>query len=334
MRLLVDGLPGMGIAYETEHGENGAPAAALGSSSPFSLDDHCATGMAVTWLTLLSDLSHRAGSGARPVTRRKGAALAAVGVAGGVVLGAFLLRDPGPRAPDVLLVTVDTLRADALQPYGSRDSQTPRLAQLADQGIVYEAATTPMPLTRPAVASILTGLYPHQHGVENNWNRLPEERETLAEMLRARGYQTAGFTAVRGLLGPEAGIAQGFETFRAPPKGPTEIRADRVVRRALRWVKGADRRRPVFLWVHLFDPHQPYAPGPRHRRGLDAALAQRMRSCGGRPSMPWRKRTTAISPPRCSSMPARSIGARSSRSTTGSVRCWMASARPATSSAR
>ena len=118
-------------------------------------------------------------------------------VGAAILLGLHCGLESTPQRPDILLITIDTLRADSLEPYGATDTLTPNTAALADQGVVYEAATTPMPLTRPAHASILTGLYPDQHGVLTNHQILPEDNVTLAEILLDAGYQTAGFTGIR-----------------------------------------------------------------------------------------------------------------------------------------
>ena len=136
-----------------------------------------------------------------------------------------------PQRPDILLITIDTLRADSLEPYGAPDTLTPNIARLAGEGVVYEAATTPMPLTRPAHASILTGLYPDQHGVLTNRQILPEEELTLAEILLNAGYQTAGFTGIR-FLNKRSGLAQGFVDFGAPKDKTEKPRAKIVVERA------------------------------------------------------------------------------------------------------
>jgi len=179
-----------------------------------------------------------------------------------------------PSPPDVLLITIDTLRADALEPYGATDTLTPNIARFAEQGVVYEAATTPMPLTRPAHGSILTGLYPDQHGVLTNYQILPGEVVTLAEMLREVGYQTAGFTSVN-FLNQRSGLAQGFDDFDAPKKGK-QPRAKGVVDKAAEWLAGADPEIPVLLWIHVFDPHQPYAPHRKFRRGIDPELGRQI----------------------------------------------------------
>ena len=154
--------------------------------------------------------------------------------------------DSEPQRPDILLITIDTLRADSLEPYGATDTLTPNIEALADQGVVYEAATTPMPLTRPAHASILTGLYPDQHGVLTNHQVLPEDDVTLAEILSDGGYQTAGFTGIR-FLNRRSGLAQGFDDFAAPKDKTEKPRARNVVERAIEWLDGADTLSPPAL---------------------------------------------------------------------------------------
>jgi arylsulfatase A-like enzyme len=179
-----------------------------------------------------------------------------------------------PSRPDVLLITIDTLRADALGTYGTTDTLTPNMDGLATEGVVYEAATTPIPLTRPAHGSILTGLYPDQLGVLTNHQILPEEVVTLAERLRDVGYQTAGFTGVR-FLNQKSGLAQGFEVFAAPNKKRTP-RAKEVIDPAISWLGGADPETPLLLWVHVYDPHQPYNPPRNYRRDIDPELERRI----------------------------------------------------------
>jgi arylsulfatase A-like enzyme len=176
--------------------------------------------------------------------------------------------------PDILLITVDTLRADALEPYGAIETKTPNIARFADRGVVYDAATTPIPLTRPAHASILTGLYPDQHGVLKNRQILPEEVVTLAEALRDVGYQTAGFTGVR-FLNKKSGLEQGFVDFEAPKDKTETPRARQVVGRAIEWLGTASPESPVLLWVHIYDPHQPYSPPKEYLGGIDPDLKRR-----------------------------------------------------------
>jgi arylsulfatase A-like enzyme len=178
------------------------------------------------------------------------------------------------QPPDIVLITVDTLRADALEPYGASDTLTPKIAAFAEQSVVYESATTPMPLTRPAHASILTGLYPDQHGVLTNHQVLPEGVISLAEILHDAGYQTAAFTGVR-FLNRKSGLARGFDTFHAPKK-EDKIRGKDVVDRAGSWLRRTDPDAPLFLWVHTYDPHQPYNPVRKFRRDIDPEMEEKI----------------------------------------------------------
>jgi choline-sulfatase len=187
--------------------------------------------------------------------------LAAALLTGGLGMGC---RARPPAPPDVLLVTIDTLRADRLGCYGGAGGLSPRMDRLAAESLVFDAASCPMPLTRPSHASIVTSLYPREHGVLNNQTALGEDVLTLGEVFRAAGYRVGGFVAVT-LLAADSGAAQGFETFVAPQDART-LPADAVVRAAERWLdEPPGRDRPFFLWVHLFDPHMPYAPPPPYR---------------------------------------------------------------------
>jgi arylsulfatase A-like enzyme len=194
-------------------------------------------------------------------------------------LALWLAGCAGPSGPpDVVLVTLDTLRADRLGAYGATDVSTPAFDALAAEGVLFEHAAAPMPLTVPSHASMLTGKYPREHGVLNHGMALPDGEVTVAETLRDRGYRTAAFVAV-SLLAPEVGLGQGFETFSGPPG--IRRRAERVVPEALAWVEGVPADQPLLLWVHLFDPHLPYAPGPP----WETAAIQRT---GGRwPRLNW-----------------------------------------------
>jgi arylsulfatase A-like enzyme len=170
------------------------------------------------------------------------------------------------RPPHLLLLTVDTLRADALGVYAGGDRGTPAMDRLAREGTLFESAASPMPMTRPAHFSMLTSLYPRQHGVVNNRIVLPAEALTVAEVLKGRGYRTAAFTAV-SLLQAASGAGQGFDHFEAPA-GLAEG-ADAVVPRALRWIEAQGQAAPFFVWLHLFDPHMPYAPPTAEGKAFD-----------------------------------------------------------------
>ncbi len=187
---------------------------------------------------------------------------------------------PPALAENALLVTLDTTRADALGCYGAPHNPTPRLDALARRGILFEHASTAVPLTLPAHCSMLTGLYPPRHTVRDNayWP-LPASADTLAERARAAGLATAAFVAAVVLDRP-FGLDQGFDVYDPPTPAPGgdrlhgERRADEVVDRAIAWLDGRDRGRRFFLWVHLFDPHTPYAPPPGARADLPPYAAE------------------------------------------------------------
>ena len=175
---------------------------------------------------------------------------------------------PAGAAPaaSVVLVTVDTLRPDALGWVAGRNA-TPEIDRLAAEGARFPGAISPVPLTLPAHASILTGLEPPRHGVRDNGQVLGPGVATLAEALKGRGYRTAAFVSgypLRALFGLE----RGFERYddRLPLKGQDfgDRPAAETVRAALAWLK--DVPGPFFLWVHFYDPHDPYDPPAALRR--------------------------------------------------------------------
>jgi arylsulfatase A-like enzyme/Flp pilus assembly protein TadD len=164
----------------------------------------------------------------------------------------------------VVLVTIDTLRADRLGVYGG-EAATPTLDELARQGARFERVFAQSPLTLPSHSSILTGTYPTYHGVRDNGRfRLPAEMETLAEILKSAGYSTAAF--VGGFpVDSRFGLDQGFDLYddslgRSRSRVSfAERRASEVIAPARSWI-AARGTNPYFLWVHLFDPHAPYDP--------------------------------------------------------------------------
>lgn len=157
-----------------------------------------------------------------------------------------------------MLVTLDTLRADRVEAYGGTGSATPHLDRLAREGLVHELAYTSMPTTGPAHVSIFTGLAPSRHGALRNGVPMEAEHRPreLAERLRAAGYATAAFVSSAVLQQKAVGL-HGFEVYDAPPGFLRPGQA--AVRSALAWLD-AHPREPVFLWVHLYDPHAPYGP--------------------------------------------------------------------------
>jgi arylsulfatase A-like enzyme/Flp pilus assembly protein TadD len=199
---------------------------------------------------------------------------------------------PFPPHPDVLLITIDTLRDDALGFSGNSRVATPALDRLAAQGLVFTNAHAHNVVTLPSHVNILTGLYPYQHGVRDNTGfRLSAEIPTLAAWLKERGYATGAFVGAFP-LDSRFGLARGFDTYDDRyPKGKTpldfempERPASEVIEAARRWyAKSAGG--PRLLWVHLYDCHAPYRPpepfASRYRdnlylgevAGVDAALA-------------------------------------------------------------
>jgi arylsulfatase A-like enzyme/tetratricopeptide (TPR) repeat protein len=191
---------------------------------------------------------------------------------------ALILAAAAVSPPNLLLVTIDTLRADRLRCYGYAAAETPAADRLAREGVLLEDATVQAPQTRPSHASILTGRYPYEHGIRDNFSPpLAADRPTLATVLRARGYDTAAF--IGGFpLSAASGLNRGFKLYdddlsgsghAADPGTLAERRAGVVVDRAVRWL-ARPRTQPFFAWVHLFDPHAPYeppAPFDRQYRG-------------------------------------------------------------------
>jgi arylsulfatase A-like enzyme len=170
------------------------------------------------------------------------------------------MADVSASGPNVILITIDTLRADRLTVYGAKRANTPTLDRLAREGTLFESAISPMQMTRPSHYSILTSLYPRDHGVVNNKISLEPGFLTLTEVFRNAGYQTAAFVSV-SLLGENSGAEKAFDHF-VPPDERRVRSADEVIPDVLRWFDRSSRDKPFFLWVHLFDPHIPYAPPP------------------------------------------------------------------------
>ncbi|GMV22497.1 MAG: hypothetical protein AMXMBFR57_24460 [Acidimicrobiia bacterium] len=190
---------------------------------------------------------------------------------------AFQLSTMADR--NVLLITIDTLRADALGAYGGRAS-TPTLDALAGQGARFSFAHAHAVVTLPSHTSLLTGTYPYQHGVRDNTGyRVPTGTTTLATRLKAMGFATGAFVGAFP-LDQRFGLNQGFDTYddRLPEAGPTiefalpERPADQVVSAATTWLDAQSGR--WFGWVHVFDPHAPYrAPEPFLSQYADNAYA-------------------------------------------------------------
>jgi choline-sulfatase len=161
----------------------------------------------------------------------------------------------------IVLITIDTLRADRLGAYGSRAGLTPNLDRFAQGAARFTAAVAQVPLTLPAHATILTGLHPARHGIRTNDGFTLANVPTLAEALRARGFATGGFIGGYPLRA-SSGLSRGFDRYDddfLKRSTAVERRADDVVDAAAAWI-GDHASRPVFAWLHLFDPHSPYTP--------------------------------------------------------------------------
>jgi arylsulfatase A-like enzyme/Tfp pilus assembly protein PilF len=177
---------------------------------------------------------------------------------------------PVPRARrDVVLITVDTLRADHLPVYGYSGIETPFFDRLAAEGVRFASAATTVPFTLPAHSSIMTGCYPPRHGVrENVGYSLDPSLPTLAEVLTGAGWATAGFVSAFVLDG-RWGIGRGFATYfdhfdlkamEHANLGSVQRDGAETVAAAVAWLDRRPRDRPFFLWLHLYDPHEPYTP--------------------------------------------------------------------------
>lgn len=207
--------------------------------------------------------------------------LAAI-LVGAAALFIFVLRPGKPAAPglqgrwgkegvdkpNVIIVTMDTTRADHLACYGYPLVNTPTLDALAGRGVLFEQCAAASPLTLPSHATIMTGMYPTYHGVRINGNTaVSEQQTTLAEVFSGRGYDTGAFIAAFVLDG-RWGLNQGFghyddsfdlKKYKQLDLGAVQKPGNEILDEALAWLE-KEKDRPFFAWVHLYDPHTPYAP--------------------------------------------------------------------------
>jgi arylsulfatase A-like enzyme len=169
---------------------------------------------------------------------------------------------PPAARPNVLLITIETLRADHvshLGPRGERRTTTPNLDRLARQGASFQNAVAQAPFTLPSIASILTGRTPPAHGVRNHPAVLADSIRTLTEQFRDAGYQTAAMNRHTWLRN-KSGVDQGFEEYHNV-RFSAGLDARSLSLAASDWLSNRDRKRPFFLWLHFLDPHLPYTPG-------------------------------------------------------------------------
>jgi choline-sulfatase len=178
-----------------------------------------------------------------------------------------------PSRPSIILITIDTLRADHVACYGAQAIKTPTLDGLANDGVMFERAISQVPLTWPSHAVILTGTYPFQNGVQDfNGQPLAPQFRSVAQALKQAGYAT-GAVVSAFVLDRSWGLARGFdfyddafsaETFQKKDIGLVDRRAGESVDHTIAWLKKTPRR-PFFLWLHLYDPHSPYDPPEPYR---------------------------------------------------------------------
>ena len=216
--------------------------------------------------------------------RRPVALLSLLVLAGAAVAGLLYLRSGraspvDPSRLNLLLITLDTTRADYLGCYGRRSARTPVLDRLAREGACLAHCATCSPQTLPAHASIMTGLYPFVHGARKNGTyRLADANVTLAESLRAAGFDTRAVVA-SFVLNAVFGIAQGFDSYHDVPAGGgpiaihAERRGDEVCADALQALREAATKR-FFVWVHFYDPHYPYESHRSAENGTVAAYEE------------------------------------------------------------
>jgi arylsulfatase A-like enzyme len=172
--------------------------------------------------------------------------------------------EPPDGAPNILLITVDTLRADHVSSYGYHLKTTPNIDRLASEGVRFDNTYAVIPLTGPAHFSMFTGRYPQEHGARINGVAVPENSKWLAlpQMLRKFGYNNAAFVSAWPLTSRLTGLNRWFghydEDLTRSYRVFTSIRfAEDVTPRAIEWLR-KNTKKPFFLWVHYFDPHEPY----------------------------------------------------------------------------
>src|SRR2546428_14049808 len=171
-------------------------------------------------------------------------------------------------SPNVILITIDTVRADHIACYGAKQVQTPTTDALAHDGILFEHAISQVPLTWPAHAVILTGTYPFQNGVQDFTGQpLARQFRSVAQAFKQHGY-TTGAVVSAFVLDRSWGLARGFdfyddafspETFQQKDLGLVDRKAGDSVTHAIAWLTKSSGR-PFFFWLHLYDPHSPYDP--------------------------------------------------------------------------
>lgn len=175
-------------------------------------------------------------------------------------------RQLEPNRPNVLVYVVDTMRADHLGLYGYSRNVSPEIDEFGSQAYVFDQAMAQTSWTKPAVASIFTGLGTTAHGVNHREHRLPSRLLTMAELFSDASYSTVAFTT-NAYFSTDSGLRQGFDEFTLQP-----ARADRVHQQIFEWLDREDREDPFLLYVHTIDPHAPYDPPESFRREFAAEV--------------------------------------------------------------
>jgi len=186
-----------------------------------------------------------------------------------LLLASSCARPAPPRPRNLVIVTLDTTRADRLPMYGFASIETPAIGTLAREGVVFDQAMSVAPLTLTAHSSLFTGLYPPHHGVRDNADRpLALDKATIAEVLRARGFRTGAFVGST-VLAADRGLSRGFDVYddgaSAAGKAPRRRPANEVIDDALAWLDSSHGS-PFFAWVHLYDAHAPQTLPDAFRR--------------------------------------------------------------------
>jgi len=184
-----------------------------------------------------------------------------------LLMTAFLVSGCGSaeRGSSVIIISVDTLRADHVSALGYERETTPNIDKLFEKSAVFTNAIVPRPKTTPSMVSMMTGLYPARHGVHRLLQPLRADITTLAEVLKEHDYRTAAFVSNYVLISELSGLDQGFDLYddfvteRELNRDFYERHAEESIGLALEWLR-ANHREPFFLWIHLQDPHGPYRP--------------------------------------------------------------------------
>lgn len=172
------------------------------------------------------------------------------------------------KSPNVIIISLDALRADALGCYGYSRPTSPFLDEIAASGVRFENATAQASWTLPSMASLMTSKYPMETGMTNFNSRFPDNALRAAEIYKENGYHTAGFITC-DFLSRERGFAEGFDVFEEFLNG---ARAEDINQKVFKWLSSYDREKPFFLWIHYFDAHADYDPPTPYDRSFERSF--------------------------------------------------------------